>query len=185
MKILMLIAHPDDEILFGYHDIYYNDVDVICFTNKNNNIRSVEFNQCMNMCNIKAHMLDFPDSSDDSWKEYTDISIINTIKPLLNVSYDMIVSHGKDGEYRNVQHIRVNSIVTTLSKILNIPFMSFYERFDINDYNNNDFIEKRKKLLDIYKSQIIAVNAFSFLFYIKYKHKKLKIDKYRRYKHII
>ena len=93
----------------------------------------------------------------------------------------MIVSHGKDGEYRNVQHQRVNSIVTTLSEILHIPFMSFYDRFDINDYKNNDFIEKRNKLLQIYKSQKDIMNVFSYLFYNKYKHKKLKIDKYRTY----
>ena len=182
MKILMFVAHPDDEILFGYHDIYYNDVDIICFTGKNDIIRSVVFNECMNMCNIKAHMLDFPDSFTDTWNEYTDISIIdNNIKPLLHTSYDMIVSHGKDGEYRNVQHQRVNSIVTTLSEILHIPFMSFYDRFDINDYKNNDFIEKRNKLLQIYKSQKDIMNVFSYLFYNKYKHKKLKIDKYRTY----
>jgi LmbE family N-acetylglucosaminyl deacetylase len=183
MKILMFVAHPDDEILFGYHDIYHNDVDIICFTNKNNKIRSVEFNECMNICNIKAHILDFPDSSTDTWNEHTNISIINnTIIPLLNTSYDLIVSHGKDGEYRNLQHIRVNSIVTTLSRTLNIPFMSFYERFDINDYKNNNFIEKRNTLLNIYKSQKDIVNVFSNFFYNKYKHKKLKIDKYRTYK---
>jgi len=182
MKILMLVAHPDDEILFGYHDIYYNNVDIICFTSKDDIIRSKEFSECMNLCNINAHMLNLPDSSTDTWEYYSNVYIINKyIKPLLNLPYDMIVSHDKKGEYGNLQHIRVNSIAESLSKELQIPFMTFYSRFDINDYKNNDFIEKRNKLLDIYKSQKDAIRVFTNYIYNKYKHKRLKIDKYRTY----
>ena len=169
----MLIAHPDDEILFGYHDIYHNDVDIICFTSKNDPIRSVEFNECMNAIKKNGIMLDLPDSSIDTWKEYTNLYIIDTyIKPLLNMSYNMIISHDEKGEYGNLQHKRVNSIAKSLSKILKIEFMTFFSRFDMNDFTNNDFVEKRNKLLNIYKSQEIPVNAFRNTFYIKDKYKK-------------
>ncbi len=43
MKILMLIAHPDDEVIFGYTDLIRDVVHVICFTNKDHSVRSVEF----------------------------------------------------------------------------------------------------------------------------------------------
>jgi len=175
MNILMIVAHPDDEILFGYHDIYHNKVDVICLTSKSDNIRSNEFYKCMDICNLTGTMFDLPDSSTNTWTELTDSFIIDTyIQPLLNKSYDMIVSHGEDGEYGNLQHIRVNSIAKSFAKIINKPFMTFFSRFDINDYKNNDYVEKRKKLLDIYVSQHEAIKAFTPYFYNKVKFRKLK-----------
>jgi len=173
MKILMLFIYLDDEILFVYNDIYHNNIDVICFTSKSNNVRANEFNECCALSNINGHMLDLLDSATDTWKEFTNKYIIdNIIKPLLTENYTMIVSHNEKGEYGNLQHKRVNSIASDLSKELKIPFMTFYSRFDINDYKNKDFVNKRDTLLDVYKSQIEAVNVFRNSFYIKDKYKK-------------
>jgi hypothetical protein len=67
MKILMLIAHPLDDILFGYHDIYFNECIIICFTNKRDITRTIEFCNFNLYNNTTGYILDFIDSIKNNW----------------------------------------------------------------------------------------------------------------------
>ena len=181
----MLIAHPDDEILFGYSDIYYNYCTIICFTNKNNKIRSNEFNECMNnllICNnIKNHiMLPLIDSMKNNWcgissfnppfapglkpgrqggitNEYIYNKYINEI--IKDSVYDLIISHDSEGEYGHIQHIRVNNFAKYLGLKLNVQFIDFKQRNEDNIINET-MLNERKLLLNIYKSQKTSIQLY-------------------------
>jgi LmbE family N-acetylglucosaminyl deacetylase len=162
LDILMIVAHPDDEILFGFHDIYHNNVDIICMTNGNNNIRREEFNTCIRKINelkdtasskIKGKILSLNDSVKDTWENYKTDEIIGFMKPFIKKKYNKIITHDEKGEYGNLQHMKVNKICKELSKELNVEYMTFASRYNSVDYENNDFVKKRNMLLDIYVSQ--------------------------------
>jgi len=152
LKILMLVAHPDDEILFGYNDISDNNVTVICFTSGYDIIRASEFNEVILQAKIEGHILRLKDGQKELWKEYTNEEIIERyIYPIIKESkYEMIVSHDEKGEYGHKQHIKVHNISKELSKKLNIPFNSFRSRYKKLDKINE---LKRNNILQIYKSQ--------------------------------
>jgi LmbE family N-acetylglucosaminyl deacetylase len=165
-KILMIIAHPDDEILFGYHDIYHNDVTIICMTNANNKIRLYEFNEVAKMARFSGFMLSLKDGINETCDNYTVNEIIDIyIKPLIKTEYNKIVSHDEFGEYGHKQHKKVNEISKELSKILNIPFSTFRERAKKSDLDNKDYCDTQDKLINIYKSQKnIILNLKSFIY---------------------
>jgi len=189
LDILMIVAHPDDEILFGFHDIYYNNVDIICLTSSDDKIRSNEFNNVINelkedySSNNKGIILSLKDGQNELWDNYKTDEIIDIyIKPYINKKYDMIISHDENGEYGNKQHMRVNMICIELSKQLDIKFMTFQSRFNITDLENSDYVEKRNKLLNMYKSQKFIIDGLNNFFI----HKKIinnhkPINKIKRY----
>ena len=156
MRVLMLVAHPDDETLFGFHDLYYNDTTVICFTNESNTIRKNNFTMVTRALYRKHYMLSFPDSEHNAWLTFTDTDIISKyIIPVLNKNraYDVIVTHDIHGEYGHIQHTRVNSIGSALAEHLQIPCITFNMRYSILDEYDTGYVKTREKMLNIYSTE--------------------------------
>jgi LmbE family N-acetylglucosaminyl deacetylase len=150
MKILMLIAHPDDEVVFGVSDLLSNNTTVICFTNRNNPIRKKEFEECMRLTNTKGYIFSLRDSMRDSWSELSDEILSQMVLECFTektFDFDMIVSHGADGEYGHIQHKRVHTIAKLVAQTMSCPFATFRERFRI------DTTKKRDELIRVYQSQ--------------------------------
>lgn len=167
MNLLMLIAHPDDEIIFGFHDIYHNKCTVLCFTNKNNSKRSQEFYKSIESTNNIGIMFDLPDSMTNNWKKLTDEYIYESyIKLIICGSFDAVISHDINGEYGHIQHKRVNKIGIYVAKILNIPFYDFKSRYDPKDYEDINYVTKRNDIFQIYKSQQYSIKLFANFFNI-------------------
>uniref|UniRef100_A0A6C0KV12 Uncharacterized protein n=1 Tax=viral metagenome TaxID=1070528 RepID=A0A6C0KV12_9ZZZZ len=84
----------------------------------------------------------------------------NEVRPLIGYDkYDIVVSHDADGEYHNIQHIRVHEIAQHTAKALNIPFASFRERWNLN--YTKELVETKQRLLPaIYPSQSSAINYY-------------------------
>ena len=150
-NILMLVAHPDDEVLFGYHDLFQGTT-VVCFTNGDNPIRSAEFYAVMKATNSLGIILGYPDSLTDSWDSIKDEDFFKEIPEGL---YDYIVSHNQQGEYGHVQHIRVHNIAVALAKKLKITFQEFHQISEKNDF--------REYLLSMYKSQKNIIDQFTIV----------------------
>ena len=155
----MLTAHPDDELLFGANDLLTNKTIVVCFTNANNPIRRGEFEECMRLTDSKGYMLPLNDSLKDSWSQFSDEALGEMALGLLeSTDFDMIVSHGEDGEYGHIQHKRVHKVAKALSRKLSIPFATFRKRF------SSKTITKRNEILNVYKSQAHAIRSFKDFF---------------------
>ena len=68
VKNLMIVAHPDDELVFGGAELikYGTLYKVVCISYKNNKIRSKEFENVMTQLNVSSYeMWDFKDSLQD------------------------------------------------------------------------------------------------------------------------
>lgn len=158
MRVLLLVAHPDDEILFGARDLLENETTVLCFTNKTTN-RSKEFEQSMKLSDCSGFMLDLPDSMKESWSYITDAELANKVFNLCDANYECIVSHDSFGEYGHVQHKRVHSVATYISKEWAIPFYTFRERYSPVDP------KKRDEILHVYQSQKSSIELFKNFFH--------------------
>ena len=169
-RVLMLVAHPDDEALFGFHDLFYNNVTVICFTNGTHPRRRAEFECSARTLNFRGHMLNYRDSEGgtlriDSWKNISDETFYrNEVRPLFkDESYDIVVSHDANGEYGHIQHKRVHSIARYTANALRIPFATFRERWDLN--YTKELVEAKHRLVPaIYPSQEGAIRQYMNFF---------------------
>jgi hypothetical protein len=117
---LMVIAHPDDELIFGGVELinYGSDYKVVCVTNPTNKNRVLEFNAVMEKLNICSwEMLDYEDTLSPSLMfdgpgQIYDKSIDNIIN---SREWDKIVTHNPVGEYGHPQHKLIYDKVKSLT----------------------------------------------------------------------
>lgn len=165
MYVLMIVAHPDDEVVFGFRDIVHNSVHVISLTNGDNEVRRGEFYSVMNAIGGKGHMLNYVDSPEDTWATIpVEDFYKNHISELINksIKYELVVSHGSDGEYGNKQHIRVHAIGRHVAAEMGLPFQTFRDRYRFSDYAT--YKDKYENLVGLYKSQNAAIAPLANFF---------------------
>lgn len=168
---LMIVAHPDDETLWGGVHLIEDDYLVLCLTNgkSTGNVRYSEFNSVLRKTKDKGIILSYPDAykfKRVDWKkagvyEYIqeDIRTVLTYK-----KWDEVVTHNPEGEYGHIHHIYTNNIVTDLYKE-NIKdnklyyFTKYYnkgEMFKVREHMISlpvELFEEKMDLLDLYASQ--------------------------------
>lgn len=107
-KNLMIVAHPDDESLWGGAHLKTGDYFVVCLTNGHNKIRSKDFYKVLDFTNNKGIILNYPDSQDgirEDWDYVTD-GLLKDLETLLKYkNWDKIVTYGPDGVTGHVQHL--------------------------------------------------------------------------------
>ena len=117
-KKLMIVAHPDDEVLWGLSELVNDKYFVVCITCGSRYDRVKEFERVMKYLNTDYIMLDYPDKVNgerSNWKsEYS--SITNDLKRIITYKkWDKVVTHNKEGEYGHIHHKMTNKIVTGIS----------------------------------------------------------------------
>jgi len=159
----MIVAHPDDEVVFGFRDLIQNQVHVISLTNGDNAVRKAEFFAVAGLAGFNGQMLNYPDKPDDTWSSFAvEHFYDNHIKNIVTGKYEMVVSHGSDGEYGNKQHIRTHEIGRYVASCLGLPFACFRDRYRASDYPT--YKDKYNKYIAIYKSQEKAIGSLSDYF---------------------
>lgn len=117
---LMIVAHPDDEMLWGGGNMI-RDIQngaryfVVCLTNGSHPRRAHDFNSAMNAIGAKHMILTYPDvfrGHRVNWNPYIN-SISKDILTLLNYrKWNKIITHNPDGEYHHHHHLKTNELVT-------------------------------------------------------------------------
>lgn len=156
---ILLVAHPDDELLF-FKDIlekYNNVIKVICLTNANNKIRSNEFIHSLKQFNILNYeMWDY----EDAHSSYVSIRLREKIKNSIK-GYGKIYTHSLSGETGHPQHI---ALYKTIHDEINNNQKVYVPNIDIYSNNIDIDIKSLKILYNEYKYQTGAklINILKF-----------------------
>ena len=145
-KNLMIVAHPDDETLWGGANLIKDRYFVVCLTNGFNLRRANNFKELLKFTNNSGIILNYPDLQDniiDDWSEVK-TGILKDLSKLLNYQYwEKIVTHGPDGTTGHIHHKKACKYVTKVVK-------------QYNEYNNLYYFGKfyKKKKLPKYLPRI-------------------------------
>jgi LmbE family N-acetylglucosaminyl deacetylase len=166
---LVFVAHPDDESIWCSEKLDNKTHIVVIFGLSKLGIeiaklRKNEFKNAMEITGCSYEIWNYPEKS---YRFKTDVLEENILKVLNNFkNIETIYTHNEFGEYGHMDHIRLHNIMKNV-------FRKYYksgespEIYKFNpslNYNSEDrfenipFIEeseKRRKLLDCYKSQTI------------------------------
>ena len=165
-KKLMIVAHPDDETLWGSHALYRDKYMVVCVTCGERHDRVIEFKEVMSHTKDDYMMLGFPDlvnGEKSNWKNEHD-EINKEIKEIINSKdWEIIVTHNPDGEYGHIHHKMLSQMVTDNS---NFDILYYFGRFyfheipnesDLYKLTTEEFEFKTKVLIPLYETQKWAI----------------------------
>ena len=161
---LMIVAHPDDESIWGGAELLKEDYVVLCLTNKTNERRAEEFYKAMSVTGDLGIMLPYPDLDysliQNKWVGAEEF-LTKDVKMMLEAKeWDKIVTHNPEGEYGHRHHIITNKVVTLCTKDLDdfgrlFYFTEYMEQDEIKDAKkmiNGETLEKKQALVDIYRT---------------------------------
>ena len=143
----MIVAHPDDELIFGGAELikYGSEYKVICLTNKSNKIRSKEFKMVMEKLNVGSwEMFDYEDTLYPT--QQFDLEDI-----LMSRKWEKIVTHNPIGEYGHPQHKQVFDTVLNITNDFYV-FGKSQQKLDQN------ILDTKNSLLTLYTSEAPIIN---------------------------
>lgn len=126
---LMIVAHPDDETIWGGSHLLKGHYLVVCLTNGNNEKRKKEFMRIMKETHNQGLMFDYPDKTNgqrDKWLHVKQ-KIKKDITYILNKkAWAMVVTHNPLGEYGHIHHRLTSQIVSIEATNQNLYYFGKY-----------------------------------------------------------
>jgi len=156
---LMIVAHPDDETIFGGGMLLNQDgwkVVVVTDGGGDNNdpdTRKKEFKSVMQHLGVDYEMLGFQDNMNEIL--YDENQVESRLREIISSrDWNKIVTHNKDGEYNHIIHKSVHNIV----KKINPKNLYFFEK---SKQKLDQKLYRRKNILfEFYKSQNTNLSIF-------------------------
>lgn len=149
---LMIVAHPDDETLWGGGHLLDGGWFVVCLTNGYNTQRVNEFHNAMKVSGNSSLILNYPDykinKTVDNW-EYVKNGITKDVQKLISYkNWNQIVTHNPQGEYGHKHHKMTNKYVTLAARNANAIsnlyyFGKFYKPNQVPSNLPKSFSEER------------------------------------------
>lgn len=185
---LMIVAHPDDDTLWGGAALIKDNYLVVCITNGKNDVRRNEFLNVMKQTNDIGLILDYPDKifgqrSDWSFCKdaiYDDLNAIISYK-----NWNQIVTHNEKGEYGHIHHIMTHEIVADTCDSTNYTgnqyyFGAYYSLDKLSKLSSeelptslsDDIIELKTKNAYLYESQFRTLEKLKHM--IPYENFELR-----------
>ncbi|WP_047150539.1 PIG-L family deacetylase [Aneurinibacillus tyrosinisolvens] len=152
---LMIVAHPDDEIMFGGHElIREKGWKVICITEKENPVRSREFARAMEMVGAEYEMWNY----DDAWTAHVNRPQLekDLEKAVNERSYERIVTHNLHGEYGHPEH---QALAEMMEKIVRENLYVF--DLSLDEILPIDILKRILEISEVYESQLHAFEQLS------------------------
>lgn len=163
---LMIVAHPDDETLWGGRElIETGNYLVVCMTYGKSKTRGVDFCENMKEIHNTPLMLNYPDKmfyKRSNWGKYQTEILKDIEKVLTAKRWNKIVTHNPDGEYGHQHHKFLNAMVTSecqnkgwLNELY--YFGKYYNKYQIEGLEittSGDTLIKKIKLINRYDSNL-------------------------------
>ena len=176
---VMIVAHPDDEVLWGGAHLLKESFFIVCLTNGNILQRVNDFIRVLKFTKKGGIILNYPDIQDnirDNWSEF-EIGILKDLSIILNYKkWGKIVTHGPEGTTGHIHHIKISEYVTKLTKKFNKYNILYY----LGKYYKNNKIPKNlprisDEELEYKKKQplFIKVQGEQLIIYIICYHMKI------------
>ncbi|MFH0712049.1 MAG: PIG-L family deacetylase [archaeon] len=117
-KILIIVAHPDDETIWMGGTLLMNknkwNTTIISLCRRDDKDRAPKFKKVCKILNAKSFISDL---EDEKLNELPLSEIADRIKQLsLRKNYDYIFTHGENGEYGHIRHKEVHNSVDKMIK---------------------------------------------------------------------
>lgn len=165
-KVLVIVAHPDDETIWAGGTLLENDwnLTIISLCRKDDLDRAPRFQKACEEYRAKCIMSDL---EDQNLLPLDSKEIIRRIKEFADDEYDVIITHGKNGEYGHIRHKEVhNAVVEMLDQKLikagKIFFFSYTKkgRYAYPNRNSDKFIYLKPEIF-VRKKDLIQ-NVYGF-----------------------
>ncbi len=166
-KKLMIVAHPDDDVIWGGAHLKYGEYYIVCITNGRNSTRRPEFEEMLEKSGNSGCILEYPDkvlSERDDWKGVwdkikADLEAVMTCK-----DWELIVTHNRQGEYGHQHHKYSHQIVTEIYDRLALDeplynFGKYYSKKKLPDHEDTmvkvsqEEYDFKSELVKVYRSQ--------------------------------
>lgn len=176
-KKLMIVAHPDDETLWGGIHLLDGDYFVVCITNGNNSVRREEFYNVLKESGNDGIILSYPDTllgKRDDWEKVRAYIESDVERIITSKDWNTVVTHNPAGEYGHIHHKMTSSIVTEKCSEYNMEKSLWYfgkycrkndvEKVygDMRQYDSEK-IKDKESLLSLYVSQENTVANLSHM----------------------
>lgn len=118
---VMIVAHPDDETLWGGAHLLQDEYLVVCLTNGWNENRKNEFIETMKTTNDKYIILNYPDIRKSYANGKYDTDTLSTCKTAMQKDintiltykqWNQVITHNPNGEYGKYHHKTICQLVT-------------------------------------------------------------------------
>ena len=173
---LMIVAHPDDETIWGGAHLLDGGWLVVSLTHGSDPVRSAEFSEAVTASGNIPLMLDYPDKVNlcrDNWTEVSG-GIEADISTLLELrEWQTVATHNPAGEYGHIHHKLTNALVSEAYASHGSGtlywFGDYHSAKHLPEFEGSmtqiseDSLARKRELCEVYRSQSRTVGKLSHM----------------------